>query len=112
MLIPCLISVIQNGFSIGNILGLTIGVLFLLSSQGIIDSRIVAKLHFPVIIILIGIKIILRDSFNKTMRKSINMNVNRNRRLDYTSIFDSQKEIYPNEQFDGTNIFTILGGML
>ena len=99
IIIPCLISIVENGFNTGNIVGLTIGVLFLLSSQGIINSRIVAKLIFPTIIILIGIKIIFRDSFNKTMKKSINMNANREECLEYTSIFGSQKETYPNEQF-------------
>ena len=111
IIIPCLISIVENGFSTGNVVGLTIGVLFLLSSQGIINSRIVAKLIFPAILILIGIKIIFRDSFNKTMKKSINMNINREGRLEYTSIFGSQKEIYPNEQFSGASILTVFGGM-
>jgi predicted membrane protein len=111
IIIPCLISIVENGFNAGNVVGLTIGVLFLLSSQGIINSRIVANLIFPAMLILIGIKIIFRDSFNKTIRKSINMNVNREGRLEYTSIFANQKEIYPNEQFKGASILAILGGM-
>ena len=110
IIIPCLISIVENGFNTGNIVGLTIGVLLLLSAQGIINSTIVAKLIFPTILILIGIKIIFRDSFNKTMKKSNNMNVNREGNLEYTSIFGNQKEIYPNEQFNGVNIFTIFGG--
>lgn len=111
IIIPCLISIVENGFNTGNVVGLTIGVLLLLSSQGIVNSRIVAKLVFPAILILIGIKIIFRDSFNKTTKKSINMNIDRETCLEYTSIFGSQKETYPNEQFRGASILAILGGM-
>lgn len=111
IIIPCLISIVENGFNTGNIIGLTIGVLFLVSSQGIINSRIAEKLIFPAILILIGIKIIFRDSFNKTIGKSINMNISREGRLEYTSILGSQKEIYPNEQFKGASILTVFGGI-
>ena len=46
IIIPCLISIVENGFNTANIVGLTIGILFLLSSQGIINSRIIGKLIF------------------------------------------------------------------
>lgn len=111
IIVPCLISIVENGFSTGNIVGLVIGVLFLLSSQGIVNSRIISKLIFPAILILIGIKIIFRDSFNKTMNKGINVNINREGRLEYTSIFGNQKEMYPNEQFNGASMLAIFGCM-
>ena len=111
IIIPCLINIVENGFGTGNIVGLTIGVVFLLSSQGIVNSTIVAKLIFPTILILIGIKIIFRDNFNKVMKKSINMNFNREGCLEYTSIFGSQREIYPNEQFKGASILAVFAGM-
>lgn len=107
IIIPCLIGIVENGFSTGNTIGLIIGALLLLSSQGIIDSRIISKLIVPVIFILIGIKIIFRDSFNKT----IDININRERRLEYTAILSSQKDTYPSEQFHGASILVILGGM-
>lgn len=111
IIIPCLISIVENGFGTGNIVGLAIGILFLLSSQGIVNSRIVGKLIFPAILILIGIKIIFRDNFSKNVKKNLNININREGRLEYTSIFSGQKEIYPNQQFSGASILTIFGGM-
>lgn len=111
IIIPCLISIVENGLGTGNIVGLTIGILFLLSSQGIVNSRIVGKLIFPVILILIGIKIIFRDNFSKNVKKNMNININREERLEYTSIFSGQKEIYPNQQFSGASILAIFGGM-
>ena len=39
------------------------------------------------------------------------MNISREGRLEYTSIFGSQKEIYPNEQFRGASILTVFGGI-
>ena len=111
IIIPCLIGIVENGFSTGNIVGLVIGVLLLLSAQGIVNSRIISKLIVPIIFILIGIKIIFRDSFNKTMNKSIDMNIDREKRLEYTAILSAQKDVYPNEQFCGASILVILGGM-
>jgi len=109
IIIPCLIGIVENGFSTGNTVGLIIGILLLLSSQGIVNSRIISKLIVPVIFILIGIKIVFKDSFNKTMYKSIDMNINRESRLEYTAILSSQKDMYPNEQFYGASILAILG---
>ena len=111
IIIPCLISIVENGFSTGNIIGLAIGVLLLLSSQGIVNSRIISKLIAPAILILIGIKIILRDSFNKSMKKNIDVDTNRKDYLEYTAILGTQKETYPNQQFTGASILTIFGGM-
>jgi predicted membrane protein len=111
IIIPCLISIVENGFGARNVVGLAIGILFLLSSQGIVNSRTIGKLIFPAILILIGIKIIFRDSFNKTIQKNINTSINREGRLDYTSIFSSQRETYPNEQFKGASILAICGGV-
>lgn len=111
IIIPCLISIVENGFGTGNAVGLSIGILFLLSSQGIVNSRIVAKLVFPAILILIGIKIIFRDNFNKNVKKNMNININKEGRLEYTSIFSGQKEIYPNQHFSGASILAIFGGI-
>jgi predicted membrane protein len=112
IIIPCLIGIVENGFSTGNTIGLIVGILLLLSSQGIINSRIISKLIVPVIFILIGIKIIFKDSFfNKTMYKSNDMNINRDGCLEYTAILSSQKDTYPNQQFYGASILAILGGM-
>lgn len=111
IIVPCLISIVENGLSTGNIVGLIIGILFLLSSQEIIDSRIVTKLIFPSILILIGIKIIFRDSFNKRIGNDVNINNDGQGCLEYTSILSSQKEIYPNTLFNGASILAIFGGM-
>lgn len=111
IIIPCLISIVENGFGTGNAVGLSIGILFLLSSQGIVNSRIVAKLVFLAILILIGIKIIFRDNFNRNVKKNMNININKEGRLEYTSIFSGQKEIYPNQHFSGASILAIFGGI-
>jgi len=111
IIIPCLIGIVENGLSTGNAIGLTVGVLLLLSSQGIVNNRTISKLIVPAILILIGIKIIFRDSFNNSIKKSTNMNVKREGRLDYTAILSTQKETYPNDKFNGASILAILGGV-
>ncbi|WP_297425680.1 LiaF domain-containing protein [Clostridium sp.] len=109
IIIPCLIGIIENGLSTGNIVGLIIGIMLLLSSQDIINTRMITRLIFPVILILIGIKIVFRDNFYKNSSKYIDRNVKVEKCLEYTSIFTNQKEIYPNVVFDGANVMAIFG---
>jgi predicted membrane protein len=62
IIIPCLISMVQNGFNAGNIIGLCIGVFFLLQQQNIFWFHEYRKLIFPIIIVLLGVIIIFKHN--------------------------------------------------
>jgi predicted membrane protein len=64
IIIPCLISMIQNGFNAGNIIGLCIGLFFLLQQQNFFWFHEYRKLIFPIIIVLLGLLIIFKHNDN------------------------------------------------
>lgn len=63
IIIPCVVSMFDHGFTTSNILGTIIGGMLLLNAQRIVPIDIVFKLLIPVILVAIGIKILFRDSF-------------------------------------------------
>lgn len=69
IIIPCGISIIQNGFHTGPSIGLVIGLMLLLSRQGFFNARLVGQLIIPVILIIIGLGIMFANTFpNHTPR--------------------------------------------
>ena len=65
LIIPCAISISQKGPKTTSVLGLTIGILLLLSRQGILKRDIVGELIFPLILVVIGIGIIKNNISTK-----------------------------------------------
>ena len=65
IIIPCLVGLFKDKDKTGSIIGILIGVVLLLSTQGILDFEIAWKLALPTILILIGLSIILKNTINK-----------------------------------------------
>lgn len=63
IIIPCFISIIQNGFNTGNSIGIAIGALLLLSAQNILPRGFSWKLFFPAILVIIGLSIIFKPKY-------------------------------------------------
>ena len=62
IIVPCVIGLFTERKKSGNIIGLAIGVLLLLGSWDIISFSVLWKLLVPVIIVMIGVKIIVSQS--------------------------------------------------
>lgn len=60
IIVPCGISIIQRGAGVGNLVGISIGILLLLSE--IYDNYQFSRLILPTIFIIIGLHIILKNS--------------------------------------------------
>ncbi len=63
IIIPCGISIIQNGFQTGTSIGLAIGLMLLMSRQGFFNMRLTGQLIIPVILIIIGLGIMFANTF-------------------------------------------------
>ena len=120
IIVPCLMSITQNGASTGSVFGLIIGILLLLSRLGIIPTGLIGKLFFPVILILIGIRIFLNNSFGNRISQS-DMHTtysagsfNReNENLNYyTATFASRSDNCDNQIFEGANVNSIFGSVV
>ncbi|CUH93636.1 LiaF transmembrane domain-containing protein [Herbinix luporum] len=115
IIIPCLLSLIQNGFNIGAITGLIIGAM-LFASRYVSFNINYWRLIVPIILISIGLKIIFQEVFKKTIRFDNTVHVegqenfhNINRK-EYNAIFASNN-IKIDDQFMGTSLNAIFGGI-
>lgn len=110
IIIPCIVSLIQNGFSTGNVIGLSIGVLLLLSMQGLFDFAIVGKLIVPIIFIMIGISIIFKNVLHKDGDHHINTKY-QGGNSEHSAIFAGSSYRITGEKFMGTTMNAIFGGV-
>jgi predicted membrane protein len=112
IIVPCLISMIQNGVNTGNIIVFVIGILLFVNSNGFLPRHIVSKLVFPVILILIGFNIVFRGSFKSNYRVNIQKNyVGKDGYISMTSIFTSHEVRPVNESVRGGAASAVFGNI-
>jgi predicted membrane protein len=121
IIIPCLISMIQNGFGTASTIGFIIGVLLL--AQYYVDlSFSMWQLVVPAILIFIGLRIMFRNSFhrrNHSYDQNINMNSTSSQgtsytggaRQEYSAIFSSNR-INVTDTFTGASINAVFGSVV
>lgn len=111
IIVPSVISLAQNGFDTGSIIGLVIGVILLLSAQGIVPEGVLWKLLIPVVLFLIGINLIFKDSlFHGKVKSRGNFKYD-SKGPDYSAIFSAQKIACTHEPFSGASVNAIFGGV-
>lgn len=110
IIVPCAASLIQNGFTSSNVIGLTIGGLLLLSMQGIFDFAVVGKLIVPLIFIMIGLSIIFKNMFHKDGGIHINLKY-QGGASEHSAIFAGNSYRVTGEKFMGTTMNAIFGGV-
>ncbi len=64
IIVPSLVGLVRGPDRMGSFIGLGIGVLLLLNSQGLLDLGKIWELIVPAIIILIGVKLVFGGIFN------------------------------------------------
>lgn len=104
IIVPSFIGLFNDSEKAGNIIGLVFGVFLLLCCQGILDFDLIFKLGLPIVLILIGLSFIFKDSIKK------NKIPNKKNDIDYVSTFSAQK-INFEEEFKGCNLEAIFGGI-
>lgn len=109
IIVPCGISLIQNGFRIWPMTGLIIGMMFFFSSNGWVDGHIVGKLIAPAILVFIGFSMIFKNMFHGDFRNRIEAKYQGNAN-EYAAIFSGNRYNAAGENFFGTTINAIFGG--
>lgn len=115
IIIPCLASLIRNGITGGAVGGLIVGVMLLVAQY--VDINVsVWKLIIPVVLIVIGLKIMFQGAFRKTIRVDETVHVDgqesftRSNKSDYSAVFASNR-IKVTDRFVGTNLNSVFGGI-
>lgn len=112
IIVPCLIALITERDKIGSIIGLCVGVLLLLSCRGILSFAIFWKLIIPIIIVLIGIKIIINSLVpNKTAEFFKEMRVNGGELKSGTATFSDLNMDFSGENFESAAMSATFGAV-
>ena len=86
IIVPCFIGLITDKEKTGSLIGLLIGVVLLLAVRDIISFEIVSKLALPVILVIIGLSIIFKNTITTKINKKIK-ELNNNDLFSYTATF-------------------------
>ena len=114
IIVPCFISIIQQGFNTGNTFGLLVGVMLLLWRQGTFPGVNLGALIFPVLLVFIGLSILFHKSFYHHHHHDGSQDGgcrNKDGIRDYTAVFGGQNIKIENEEFPGADITAVFGGV-
>lgn len=118
IIVPCFISMIQSKFNAAPTVGFIIGVLLLMQYYVNLDFNI-WSLMVPAIFILIGLKIMFRDSFHKrgfhfdnTVHMDGQQSYSNAGQHEYSAVFSSNRIHLNNEVFYGTNLNAVFGAIV
>lgn len=112
IIVPCFIGLISGREIWGNIIGIGIGVVLLLSARGIWSWRIVGKLIVPFIIVLIGLKMIFGRTFNRKINSLPERTVKGDEKFqEYCATFSGQKVNFNGQNFKGAKLTAVFGGV-
>lgn len=111
IIVPCLMELFTGGEKTGSILGLIIGVLLFLSSRDIMSFKTVGKLFIPILLIIIGAKIIFGNLSQKKKEFLISKTANNGKTKEFFAIFSGQEHNFGGEVFSGAKFIAIFGGI-
>ena len=112
IIVPCFIGLFTDNDKTGNIIGLFVGVILLLGMQNIIDFNLIWKLLLPSIIVIIGLSLIFKNTFNSKINDEIKkLNGKNTKDNEYCAIFSGQKLDFSNEEFKGATLSSVFGGI-
>ena len=114
IIVPCFFGLFKDQDKTGNIIGLIVGIYLLLYCQGLINFQFAWKLVVPVIFVLIGLKMIFKDTFNKKKHRQ-NIYDNQlytcgNYDVTFNGLILDLSKAYLNEETNIT-ISTLFGGV-
>lgn len=112
IIVPTFIGLVTEKDKTGNIIGLIIGLLLLLACRGLFDFKLIWKLIFPLIFVIIGLSLIFKNNINKEVSEKIKkLNENLSSNNGYTATFSGQNLNFDGEEFKGSNLNAIFGGI-
>lgn len=112
IIVPSIIGLFGGRDRTINIIGLLIGIFLLLSCQNILSFNILWKLALPVIIAVIGIKMIIKGiSGNKYTEITEKLKENGDKIKVSCATFSGQDIHFDNEVFNGSELTAVFGGI-
>lgn len=110
IIIPNFIDLFKEKEKTSNIIGLIIGTLLLLGCNNIIDFNLIFKLIVPIMLIIVGVSFIFKDTINGKIKNEIKK-INHNNNKEYYATFSGQDLNFSNEVFNNCDLNAIFGGI-
>ena len=111
IIVPCFIGLIKDNDKTASIIGLVFGIMLLLDVRSVIDTDLFWKSFLPLVLIIVGLSVIFKDTLNKKIKKEISkVEVSDNKKY-ITATFGEQKVDYDKEVFEGVTINAVFGGV-
>ena len=112
IIVPCAIGLVTDRDKFGNLAGLCLGIILLLCCRGILKFSYIWKLFIPLIIVLIGIKIIVSNvicrNYSDTVKRIKSEN---NLNKSGTAVFSGSQLNFTGEKFSYTALAAVFGGV-
>ncbi len=112
IIVPCLIDLLRGHNATVNLTGISIGTLLLLICRDVVDPKTIWQLVIPVILVIIGIRLIFKDALvGKTSRRIKEINNNNVTPTGSYAAFSSQNVNFNNQPFHGTELVAAFGSI-
>ncbi len=112
IIIPCGVGLATERDKTGNLIGLAIGVGLLLLSRDIISFSMLWKLAIPVVLLIIGLRMIFSGFFNnKTNMIIAEIKQNGGEMKENCATFSSSYLNYDSQVFEGAELTAVFGGI-
>ena len=106
IIIPSFIGLFNDDDKTGNIIGLIVGILLLLMARDIISLGMLIKLFFPLILIVIGLNILFKETINSKINEKIN---SKHKDLEHITATFGEQKVVVDEKYQGSNVDAIFG---
>ena len=112
IIVPCTVSLITSYDKSGSIIGICIGLFLLLCCQDLLSFDLFWKLFFPVVIVIIGLKMIFGNLFgSKGDRVFEEVKENNGSIRSVAATFSGSTLDYSGEVFEGAKLDAVFGGV-
>ena len=112
IIVPCFLGLFSPGDKTGDLIGLLVGVFLLLCAQGVLDYAMLWKLALPVIVVLIGLRLIfggIRDPQQEKIIKELKSN-GKDLKNGFAA-FSGTDLNFNGEPFEGAELTAVFGGV-
>lgn len=112
IIVPCAVGLFSGKDATGNLIGMGIGVFLLLCCQDILDFDMLWKLALPVVIILLGLRMIFGTRTDRSSAEAIKRIHAQGIPVRYgTAVFSGEKMNLSGESFYGAEVNAVFGGV-
>ncbi len=112
IIIPSFIGIFTEGEKLFNVIGVCLGAFLLLCCRDVLEFSLLWKLGIPIIIVVIGLKMIFGGIFkNKSDKVIQNNRINGVNIVKHNAMFSGSDANYSGEMFYGTELSAIFGSV-